>query len=134
MRMWGMTCRNFRKCRSETPVSFAAVTSDTLEDDACVIADRTRTLQAIAKIIAFEAKSTGDGGTIRLALARQGDDVLFTARAIGPAGTPVPPPEEGRGGLALLIARGLVEAQRGTFRVETRDGLVVAFTLPLAKA
>jgi len=110
----------------------AAVTCDTLEDDVRVVADRARTLQLLAKVIAFEAKATGDGGTIRLGLARQGDSVLFTARAIGPGGTPVPPPEEGRGGLALLIARGLVEAQRGTFRVEPTEGLVVAFTLPSA--
>ena len=112
----------------------AAVTSEAPDDDTRVIADRPRTLQLLAKIIAFEAKCTGDGGSIRLAAARQGDDVHFTARALGPGGSPIPPPEEGRGGLALLIARGLVEAQRGTFRVEPGDGLVVAFTLPAAKA
>lgn len=114
----------------------ATVTSDTGDDsqDLTVLADRGRTLQAIAKVIAFEAKATGDGGTIRLGLGREGDAVVFTARAFGPGGSPVPPPEEGRGGLALLIARGLVEAQRGTFRVEGGDALVVAFTLPAAKA
>lgn len=112
----------------------AAVTCDSLDDDTRVIADRARTLQLIAKVIAFEAKCTGDGGTIRLGVARQGDAAVFTARAIGPGGSPVPPPEEGRGGLALLIARGLVEAQRGTFRVEPGDSLVVTFTLPAAKS
>jgi signal transduction histidine kinase len=112
----------------------AAVACDTLDEDARVMADRARTMQLIAKVIAFEAKSTGDGGTIRLAVARQADSVVFTARAFGPGGAPVPPPEEGRGGLALLIARGLVEAQHGTFRVEPGDGFVVAFTLPAAKA
>lgn|GEM_PF-314263 len=108
----------------------AAVTCEATDDDAFVLADRTRTLQALAKVIAFEAKATGDGGSIRLGVTRQGDAVVFTARAFGPGGTPVPPPEEGRGGLALLIARGLVEAQRGTFRVEGGEGLVVGFTLP----
>lgn len=108
----------------------AAVTCEATDDDARVLANRTRTLQALAKVIAFEAKATGDGGSIRLGVARQGDDVVFTARAFGPGGMPVPPPEEGRGGLALLIARGLVEAQRGTFRIEGGEGLVVAFTLP----
>lgn len=112
----------------------ATVTNDTPDDDTRVMVDRARTLQLIAKIVAFEAKSTGDGGSIRLAAARQGDSVQFTARALGPGGSPVPPPEEGRGGLALLIARGLVEAQRGTFRIEPGDGLVVTFTLPAAKA
>ena len=112
------------------PERAAAVTSGETDDGAVVLVDRARTLQAIAKVIAFEAKTTGDSGSIRLGVMRQGDAVVFTARAFGPAGAPVPPPEEGRGGLALLIARGLVEAQRGTFRVEGGEGLVVAFTLP----
>jgi signal transduction histidine kinase len=111
----------------------AAVASDTLDEDVRVMADRARTIQLIAKVVAFEGKSTGDGGTIRLGVTLQGESVLFTARALGPGGTPVPPPEEGRGGLALLIARGLVEAQHGTFRIEASDGFVVAFTLPAAK-
>lgn len=111
----------------------ASVTCESSDVDAVVLADRARMLQAIAKVIAYAAKATGDGGAIRLGVARQGDVVVFTARALGPGGTPVPPPEEGRGGLALLIARGIVEAQRGTFRIEAGDGLVVVFTLP-AKA
>ena len=111
----------------------ASVVCDALETDVSVMADRARTLQLLSKLIAFEAKSTGDGGTIRLGVTRQGDAIVFTARAIGPGGVPVPAPEEGRGGLALLIARGLVEAQRGTFRVEQGDALAVAFTLPAAK-
>ena len=62
----------------------AAVTCEATDDDARVLADRTRTLQALAKVIAFEAKATGDGGAIRLGVARQGDDVVFTARALRP--------------------------------------------------
>ena len=112
----------------------AAVTVEETDEDALVFADRTRTLQALAKIIAFESKATGEGGTIRLGVARRGDAVVFTARAFGPGGTPIPPPPEGRGGLALLIARGLVEAQRGTFSVEPAGALVVAFTLPAKQA
>ena len=115
------------------PEKGAAVVCDSLDEDARVMTDRARTLQLLSKIVAFEAKSTGDSGTIRIGVARQGDSVVFTARAIGPGGSALSAPEEGRGGLALLIARGLVEAQRGSFRVETGDGLAVAFTLPTAK-
>ena len=111
----------------------AAVVCDSLDESARVMVDRARTLQLIAKVIAFEAKSTGDGGTIRLGVSGLGGVVTFSARAIGPGGTPVPPPAEGRGGLALLLARGLTEGQRGTFRIEPGDGLVVSFTLPGAK-
>jgi signal transduction histidine kinase len=117
---------------AKPPHKSATVTCDTPSDDARVMADRGRTLQLLAKVIAFEAKATGEDGTIRLAFAREGDVVRFTARAIGPGGAPVAPPEEGRGGLSLLIARGLAEAQRGSFGVEPADALLVAFTLPAA--
>jgi signal transduction histidine kinase len=122
--------------KAATPVASekgAAVVCDSVDEGARVMVDRARTLQLIAKVIAFEAKSTGDGGTIRLGVARVDDVVTFTARAIGPGGVPVPPPAEGRGGLALLLARGLTEAQRGVFRIEPGENLVVTFTLPGAK-
>lgn len=112
----------------------AAVVCDELDASARVMVDRARTMQLIAKVIAFEAKSTGNGGTIRLAVTKVADVVTFTARAIGPGGVPVPPPAEGRGGLALLIARGLADAQRGTFRIEPGDSLVISFTLPSVKS
>lgn len=108
----------------------AAVTFEATDEDALVLADPSRTLQVLAKVIAFEAKATGEGGAIRLGVARQGDDVVFTARAFGPGGMPIPPPAEGRGGLALLIAKGLVEAQRGTLSIAPGNALVIAFTLP----
>jgi len=126
-------------CAAATPGASekgAAVACDDLDDTARVTVDRARTLQLIAKVIAFEAKSTGDGGSIRLGISRVDSEtraVTFTARALGPGGVPVPPPGEGRGGLALLLARGLTEAQRGTFRIEPGDSLVVSFTLPGAK-
>lgn len=111
----------------------AAVTCDPGDDAAGVMVDRRRTLQLLSKVIAFAAKSTGDGGNIRLAVTRDRDSIRFTARALGPGGVPVAPPEEGRGGLALLIARGLVEAQHGAFGIEPGDSLVIAFTLPAAR-
>lgn len=112
----------------------ATIAIESVDDDARVAADRGRLLQIIAKVIAFETKSTGDGGTIKLGVQKEDGTAVFTARALGPGGVPIPPPEEGRGGLALLIARGLVEAQRGTFRIEGAEGLVVAFTLPSTKS
>lgn len=115
------------------PEKSAAVTFEPPGEDALVLADRSRTLQVLAKVIAFQAKATGEGGAIHLGVARQGDAVVFTARAFGPGGVPVAPPPEGRGGLALLIAKGLVEAQRGTLSVAAGDALVIAFTLPTAQ-
>ncbi|HSO30862.1 MAG TPA: HAMP domain-containing sensor histidine kinase [Labilithrix sp.] len=118
------------------PERGATVLADALDEDARVLVDRTRTLQLLAKVIAYAAKSTGDSGSVRLAVTRNEHDehVRFTARGFGPGGASIPPPPEGRGGLALLLARGLVEAQKGTFRVEAGDTLGVSFTLPAAKA
>jgi signal transduction histidine kinase len=110
------------------------VTLDAVDESVRVTADRARTLQLIAKVITFEAKCTGDSGNIRLGVSRTGDAVVFNARAFGPGGVPAPVPEAGRGGLALLLARGLAEGQRGTFRIDAGDTLAVTFTLPLAKA
>jgi signal transduction histidine kinase len=119
--------------RAAAPEKSAAVTCEPFDDDPIVLADRSRTLQALAKVIAFESKATGDAGEIHLGVSKLVEEVVFTARAFAPGGEPMTPPEEGRGALALLIARSLVEAQRGTFRIEPGDALVVVFTLP-AKA
>jgi len=110
----------------------AAVIVESVEEDLRVMIDRARGLQLIAKIVAYAGKATGDAGSIRISASRQAANVLFTARAYGPGGSSVGSLEEHRGGLALLMARGLVEAQRGTFRVDTADGLAVVFTLPAA--
>lgn len=111
----------------------AAVTADALDDDAQVLADRARTLQALSRLVAFATKATGDSGAIRIGVRRDGERVVFTVRGFGPNGSTVAAPPEGRGGLAILLARGLVEAQKGTFTIEPGDALGVSFTLPAAK-
>jgi signal transduction histidine kinase len=108
------------------------ITFDPGEDRAWVRADRARTLKVLAKLIDFTCKLTGEGGTIHLSCAGDGEVVRFTTRAVGPAGTPLPLPAEGRGGLALLIARGLVEGQGGALTVDDDDGVRLVFTLPVA--
>lgn len=105
---------------------------DAVDEALSTTCDRARTLQALAKTITYASKATGEGGSIRLSVARLGSSVVFSTRAFGPGGAPVPLPEEGRGGLALLMARGLVEGQHGTFRVESGGALAVTFALPSA--
>lgn len=107
-----------------------AVTVDELDENAKVNCDRARTIQTLAKMVAYATKATGEGGSIRLGCRADGAATLFFARAFSPSGQPVAPPEEGRGGLALLMGRGLAEAQRGTFRVEPGTALVLTLTLP----
>ena len=112
----------------------ARVTSGALESDVLVMVDRARTLQLLAKLVAVETKASGEGGNVRIALAREGDGVVFTLSAFGPGGVavPAPPADDGRGGLALLIARGLAEGQRGSLACVPGDALALAVTLPAA--
>jgi signal transduction histidine kinase len=112
------------------PEKSATVSADALDEGARVRVDRARMQQLFAKAVAFETKVTGEGGKIVLGVSRDGANVVFTARALGPDGVAVTPPEEGRGGLALMIVRGLTEMQHGSLRVEGSPTLTVAFTFP----
>lgn len=100
-------------------------------DPARVLVDRPRAHQLLSKVLGYAIKASSEGGTIRLSARAQGGAVRF---AIQPASAQPPSSrsfaEEGRGGLALLIARGLAEAHGGSLGFE--DGTVIAFTLPAA--
>lgn len=96
-----------------------------------IMVDRARTVEALGKAVAFVLKSVGDGGRITLGAERSADHVEIGIRGANAGGVPSSTPaiEEGRGGLALLIARGLVSAQGG--RLDVLDGgMRVAITLP----
>lgn len=93
----------------------------TLEADAVVTAsvnvDRARTVEAFVKLALLLLKHTGEGGALRIGAELDGGDVVFALRASLPRSGPVAPDEK-RGGLALLIARGLVAAQGGQVAVD----------------
>ncbi len=96
--------------------------------------DRARLVQALVKATAFVLKTTGDGGRVTMSATRgdQGDGVQLVVRGVNPGDAPTsaPGPEEGRGGLALLIARGLAAAHGGRAEVKIDDGTRVLLTLP----
>lgn len=102
-----------------------------IDDDALVELDKNRTIDALVKLVALALKTTGEGSVIRLGVERHDADVLFTLRATTPrGGAAASPRDEGRGGLAFLIGRGLVTAQGGQILTEsTQEGprMVVAF-------
>ena len=116
------------------PDRCAAVTADDADDAVMVLADRARTLQALSKLVAFASKSTGDSGSIRIGVSQLNERAVFTVRGYGPGGGNLGAAPEGRGGLAILLARGLIEAQKGTLAIdEGAATLGVTFTLPAAK-
>ncbi|MCW5833669.1 MAG: HAMP domain-containing histidine kinase [Labilithrix sp.] len=109
----------------------ATLTEGAIDDDALVEVDKTRTVDALVKLVAVALRTTGDGGGIRVGVERHEADVLFTIRAIPPRGAlSSVAHDEGRGGLAFLIGRGLVTAQGGQLLTEsTQEGprMVAAF-------
>lgn len=94
--------------------------------------DRTRVVQALAKGAAFVLRTTGEHGRITIT-ARQADaGVEFLVRGVNPGGVPASAPgrEEGRGGLALLIAQAHVSAHGGELDIRYDDGTKLVITLP----
>jgi signal transduction histidine kinase len=97
----------------------ATLAEGSVVEDARVSVDRTRMVDALLKLVAVALKSTGEGGVIRLGVERLDDNVLFTVRATpAPTRGSTPPHDDSRGGLAHLLARGLVAAQGGQLSSE----------------
>ena len=109
------------------------VTSGSLDEGSHVLADRNRALQLFAKVIAFQSKSTGERGSIRLSVQRLGDVTVFTSRALGFGGAQLSQPPDGQAGLAFLLAQGLATGQKGEISIDEGAGFNVTFTLPTAK-
>ncbi len=105
----------------------------TVDDDAFVKADKRKTLEVLRKIVTYAIRQCSDRGLVRVEVTRRATDVLVDVVSIIPNHRPQPIKlEDGKGGLSLLIARGLVAAQGGTFAVETGEGTTFRFTLPAA--
>jgi K+-sensing histidine kinase KdpD len=92
--------------------------------------DRTRTADALVKLVGVALRSVGEGGIIRLGVERAEHNVLFTLKTTPPRGVSTQPQEEGRGGLAMLLAKGLITAQGGEITTEVTPAgsrITVAF-------
>lgn len=110
-----------------------SLTKGSVDDAAFVQADRRKTQELLRKVVAYAIRSCSDRGLVRIDVARADDEVVFEVTSIIPNHRPQPLKlEEGKGGLSLLIARGLVAAQGGVFTVHTAEGTTFRFTLPAA--
>ena len=97
----------------------AKVEAGSIEEGLSVTLDKARAAEAIAKLVSIALKSTGEGGIIRIGVEKHGDVAAFSVRGIAPRATKSTAPDEARGGLALLIARGLIPAHGGSLVTET---------------
>lgn len=109
----------------------AILDESSIDESLVVEIDKAKTIEALSKLVSVSLKTIGEGGTIRLGLEGHDGDVVFTVRATPARGTvSAAPHDDNRGGLALLIARGLVVAQGGRLMTEnTPEGprMIAAF-------
>ena len=84
---------------------------------------RARTAIAIAKLVSVALKSTGEGAAIRLGAEVVGGAPTLTLRATAPRATTSAQisMDEARGGISLVIGRGLLTAQGATLATEITD-------------
>lgn len=101
----------------------AKVEPSAIEEGLGVMVDKARVTEALSKLVAVALKSTGEGGVIRLGVERRDVDgqarVAFSVRGTAPRATKSTAPDENRGGLALIIARGIISAHGGSLVTET---------------
>jgi signal transduction histidine kinase len=101
---------------------------------ASVKIDITRMAQALAKLFAYAIRIVGDGCTAVLSAKVADGTVTLAIEATPSQGSSFVPPEEGRGGLSLLLARGLVGLHGGSVVVEASNKLLITVKLPTATA
>jgi K+-sensing histidine kinase KdpD len=112
------------KARPAVADKGAALEEGAITEDLPVELDRARTVDALVKLVAVALKTIGEGGVIRIGVEPAESSVIFTIRASRPrSSSGTTPHDESRGGLAFLIARGLVAAQGGQLSTElTQEG------------
>lgn len=103
-----------------------------IDENLVAAVDRSRLVQALVKGAAFVLRTTGEHGHITVGAKKSGSGVEFLVRGVNPGGAPASAPgrEEGRGGLALLIARAHVTAHGGELDVRYDDGTRLVINLP----
>jgi K+-sensing histidine kinase KdpD len=110
----------------------ANITEGEVDADLVAAVDRTRLVQALVKGAAFVLRTTGEHGTITVGAKKSGSGIELLVRGVNPGGAPASAPgrEEGRGGLALMIARAHVVAHGGELAIRYDDGTRLLITLP----
>jgi signal transduction histidine kinase len=92
--------------------------------------DHARIVQAFAKLVSYCVRVIGDGGSITVATGQANGSVVITLTAVTAGKTPLPPLEEGRASLALLLTRAIIDLHGGTLTLDHAATLTIRITLP----
>lgn len=111
----------------ERSVTFA---EGTLEE-AFVLVDRARLIQAIGLLLGYATRTIGEGGSVRVSATREAGAVMITLRIAVPASRSPMSFDETRGGLSLFLARGLIEAHGAKVSFDP-DGSSMSFRVAVA--
>jgi signal transduction histidine kinase len=97
----------------------STIEEGSIVEGASIDVDRSRMTEALLKLVAVALRMAGEGTLVRLGVERLDNSVLFTVRAtIHRAVANAAAYDDNRGGLSLLIARGLITAQGGQLSSE----------------
>jgi signal transduction histidine kinase len=110
----------------------ANLTVEPIAEPGSAHADRARIIQIFGKLVSYCVRVIGDGGTIAVSAGRTNDAMTVTMVATPAGNTPLPPVEEGRGSLALLLARAVIELHGGALTIDHTAIMTIRFTLPIA--
>jgi signal transduction histidine kinase len=110
----------------------AEIVAGQVDDGLVASVDRARLVQALVKSAAFVLRTTGEHGRITVSANTSIPGIEILVRGVNPGGAPASAPgrEEGRGGLALLIAKAHVAAHGGNVEVRYDDGTKLTIRLP----
>lgn len=97
----------------------ASVAEGMIESGLTASLDRARIVEALTKLVSVALKSTGEGGVIRLGVEKHDAHIAFTVRGLAPRASKTTAADENRGGLALLIARGIAQAHGAAIATDT---------------
>ncbi|MFE7402295.1 sensor histidine kinase [Streptomyces sp. NPDC057557] len=140
------TCRTAHRARAETA---GVVLELDVPQSVCVFADADRLRQVVGNLVVNAVRVTAPGGTVNLALVRDGDLAVIQVRDTGKGIPPEDLPHlfdrfwradaargraTGGSGLGLSIARQIVTDHRGRIDVESAVGVGTTFSVVLSTA
>jgi PAS domain S-box-containing protein len=143
--VWGLVNEVIDTLKPQAAIKSLRIVRDVASDIGDVTADRSRLLQVLSNLVGNAIKFTPERGTITVAAAVSGSDLILRVQDTGPGiaadqqakiferfWQAKKAERQGHGaGLGLAIAKGIVEAHHGRIAVSSAVGHGATFTVTL---